>query len=237
MKTQQAPFDPAVAGTLEEDWCNLLASQKAWEPCAGALIVVSPHPDDEVLAAGGLIRQWALSGQPVTILSVTDGENAYPRDGLDVTRRRELTESLRVLVQVHVSVRRIGLPDGAVAEHENRLRNALHDVLEPHTTVVAPYELDGHGDHEATGRVCSEVAHASNVALVRYPVWAWHRYPASALASLSWGRYLLTADTQRAKARAIQCFTSQIRPLSGEPILPPNVLRYFSRPYEAFIVQ
>jgi LmbE family N-acetylglucosaminyl deacetylase len=236
METQLAPFNPADAGTGEEEWGTLLAPQKAWEPRAGSLVVVSPHPDDEVLAAGGLIRQWALSGQPVTVLSVTDGEKAYARDGLDVIRRRELAESLRILVQVHVSVRRIGLPDGAVSKHTNRLRNALHDVLDPATTLVAPYEHDGHGDHEATGRVCSEVALASKVSLVRYPIWAWHRYPASGLAALSWGKYQLNADTQRAKARAIQCFASQIRPLWGEPILPANVLRYFSRPYEAFIV-
>jgi len=236
MQAQQAAFNPTDAGTAEEEWCALLAARDSWEPRANPLIVVAPHPDDEILAAGGLIRQWALAGHPVTVLSVTDGENAYPRwDRLGVIRRRELLKGLRALVHAHVSVRRVGIPDGAVSEHQSRLRNALQNILQPNSTVVAPYEHDGHPDHDATGRVCSEATQGADVAFVRYPIWAWHRYPSSGLADLRWGKYLLNAETQRAKARAIQCFSSQIRPPWGEPILPPNVLRYFSRPYEAFI--
>jgi len=237
MKTQQAAFDPIDAGTAEQDWCDLLATRDAWEPRAGPLVVVSPHPDDEILAAGGLIRQWALAGHPVTVLSVTDGENAYSRwDRLGVIRRRELIKGLRILVRAHVAVRRVGIPDGAVSKHPQRLRHALEAILQPNCTLIAPYEHDGHTDHDATGRVCSVVTQGSDVEMVRYPIWAWHRYPAAGLADLRWGKYLLSADTQRAKARAIQCFASQIRPPWGEPILPPNVLRYFARPYEAFIL-
>jgi hypothetical protein len=45
----------------------------------------------------------------------------------------------------------------------------------------------------------------------------------------------LSLDAQRAKNRAIQCFESQLRPPRGPPIVPPNVLAYFSRAFEAFI--
>jgi LmbE family N-acetylglucosaminyl deacetylase len=215
----------------------MLGASEAWEPKSGRLVVVSPHPDDEVLACGGLMRQWALAGHPVTVVSVTDGEKAYPGwEGLDLIRRRELKAGLRVLVSTHVSVRRIGIPDGAVGEHFNRLRNAIENILDPLATLVAPYEHDGHPDHDATGRVCRAIAQALNISWVRYPVWSWHRCKPSALADLNWGRYPLNMDTQRAKARAVQCFASQINPGVGRPILPANVLRYFSRPYEAFIL-
>jgi hypothetical protein len=45
----------------------------------------------------------------------------------------------------------------------------------------------------------------------------------------------LSLDAQRAKGRAIQCFESQLRPSHGTPIVPPNVLPYFARAFEAFI--
>jgi LmbE family N-acetylglucosaminyl deacetylase len=232
-----AGFKPSDAGTPDEDWCRFLSPREAWEPETGELVVVSPHPDDEILACGGLIRQWALAGNPVTVLSVTDGEKAYPDwQGLDLIRRRELIDGLRVLVPVYVAVRRIGIPDGAVAANYNRLRNAVENLLRPGATLVAPYEYDGHPDHEATGRVCCEIAHVGDLPIVRYPVWSWHRTVPHSVAELHWRKYPLNADTQRAKGRAMQCFASQITPRVGEPILPAHVLQYFSRPYEAFIL-
>jgi LmbE family N-acetylglucosaminyl deacetylase len=237
MRVDDSSFDPAQPGVGDSHWTELLDGREAWEPRPGALVVVSPHPDDESLGVGGLIRQWSLAGHEVTVLSVTDGERAYPEwTGLDVVRRRELIDGLRVLAPVHVSIRRVGIPDGDVASHLNRLRHALQTVLDETTTLVAPYEFDGHPDHEATGRVCLEMARAAQVPLARYPIWAWHLRTARMLADLPWGKYPLNADTQRAKARAIDCFASQIRPPSGDPILPANFLQYFSRPYEAFIV-
>ena len=73
--TTQA-FDPADSGTPEEEWRQLLQGAQEWAPSQGPLIVVAPHPDDEVFGPGGLIRCWAAAGQSVTVVSVTDGEAA-----------------------------------------------------------------------------------------------------------------------------------------------------------------
>jgi hypothetical protein len=53
---------------------------------------------------------------------------------------------------------------------------------------------------------------------------------------VEWVRFTLEPDALRAKARAIQCFASQISPEDRDPIVPPHVLRHFARPYEAFII-
>lgn len=42
------------------------------------LVVVAPHPDDEVLGCGGLIAAARAAGVPVLIIALTDGELAYP---------------------------------------------------------------------------------------------------------------------------------------------------------------
>jgi hypothetical protein len=70
-------------------------------PCSG-IVVVSPHPDDEVLGAGGLICSAARAGQNLIVLSVTDGEAAYPDwKGLDRIRQREVSDALNVLGPKH----------------------------------------------------------------------------------------------------------------------------------------
>jgi LmbE family N-acetylglucosaminyl deacetylase len=231
------PFDPADAGTSEREWLNMLADRPEWTPKDGPIVVVSPHPDDEVLAAGGLIHSWAASGRPVTIVSVTDGEAAFPAwRGLDLVRRGELKGALRRLCLTHVSVVRIGLPDGRVSAHANRLRNALLAVSDPSITLIAPYERDGHPDHEVIGEVCCGLARSHGVSVARYPVWTWHHTHPDSLATARWGKFSLSPEARRAKARAVKCFESQLQPQRAAPVVPRHVLLHFERPYEAFLL-
>jgi len=95
---------------------NLMSECPAWTPDEGELLVVAPHPDDEVLGAGGLIRAWAARGSKVSVLSVSDGEaSVADRPAAASARREELAEALRRLCPTHVSVTRLGLPDGRIA--------------------------------------------------------------------------------------------------------------------------
>jgi LmbE family N-acetylglucosaminyl deacetylase len=102
------------------------------------------------------------------------------------------------------------------------------------TALIAPYERDGHPDHDAAGEVCCEIARLRKVALWRYPIWIWHHGFPERFADESLGRFLLDEATREAKARAMSCFTSQVRPLGREPVVPAHVLKYFTRPYEVF---
>jgi LmbE family N-acetylglucosaminyl deacetylase len=230
-------FSPQDAGTPEPEWRSLLRQSSEWQPRAGPLVVVAPHPDDEILGAGGLVRSCAMAGQKVTIISVTDGEAAdCSRPGLDRIRRSELRNALRTLSLSHVTVHRLGIPDGRVQDHRNRLRGVLRECAKDRGTIIAPYEHDGHPDHEAAGRECLEVAQSDGVPIARYPVWAWHHTKPAALRAVRWGLFHLEAGAQRAKKRALQCFESQLRPPGGLPIVPPQVLAHFERPYEAFVL-
>jgi LmbE family N-acetylglucosaminyl deacetylase len=228
---------PPVAGTLEDRWLELLTNRPEWSPQNGPLLVVSPHPDDEVLAAGGLIHSWTSAGRAVTIVSVTDGEAAFPRwNGLDLVRRYELKGALRKLCLTHVSLVRMGLPDGKVGQFANRVRNALLALIEPRMTLIAPYELDGHCDYDAIGSVCIALARSHGIALARYPVSTWHHSDPASFVNMRWGRFVLSLEARRAKARAVQCFASQLHPPGAPPAVPSEVLPHFERRYEAFIL-
>jgi LmbE family N-acetylglucosaminyl deacetylase len=230
-------FEPARLGTPESSWETALFDLPILSLPASDVLIVSPHPDDEVLGAGGLIRTAARAGHKVTVLSVTDGEAAYPDwQGLDKIRRREVRDALSVLVPQTVATRHLSIPDGKVPANRATLFDAIDRLISRDTLLVAPYERDGHPDHDATGEVCCEIARIRGAMLWRYPIWIWHHGSPGHIAREAVGRFALDEATQEAKARAMSCFTSQLRPLGRAPIVPSHVLRYFTRPFEVFLI-
>jgi LmbE family N-acetylglucosaminyl deacetylase len=231
-------FDPAFAGTPEDVWRETLAQRPTWSPEPGPLLVVSPHPDDEVLGAGGLIHWWSSGNYPVTLLSVTDGEAAYPDwKDLAVRRREELDRALETLSSKHIHTIRLGLPDGGGAANRTALQEALAALCDLRPTLIAPYERDGHPDHEAAGEACLQIARELELPIARYPIWAWHHRRPDDFKNARIGRFAFDSATQAAKALAINCFTSQLTPGgSRTPIVPAHVLAYFRRDYEAFLL-
>ena len=230
-------IDPSIRGTDESRWQRVLAEAPLWSPADGPLLIVSPHPDNEVLAAGGLIHMWRQWGRRVTILSLTDGDAGYPHQRqMARMRREELKEALQVLCRSPVLVVRIGIPEGRIAECAGKLRAAIVSLVVPGTTIIAPYEYDGHPDHDAAGRVTCEMARTLGLPVARYPIWTWHQGNPLAMTRLSWRRFSLSEEAQAAKADALRCFASQMSPYKRAPIFPEHIIRYFARPYETFLV-
>jgi LmbE family N-acetylglucosaminyl deacetylase len=229
-------FDPGEPGASEAAWQDFLRGQPTWEPDCAPALVVSPHPDDEVLGAGGLIHTLTARGSGVRVVSVTDGEAAYPgASALGAKRRLELQSALRKLSPHHVETLRLAIPDGEVRNFENKLFSCIESMITPDTLIVAPFEEDGHPDHDAAGRVACRIARAHKLALVRYPIWVWHQSDPDKVRRFSWRLFPLSLEAQRAKARALDCFQTQTAPGFSDPILPPHVLKYFQRAFEAFV--
>jgi LmbE family N-acetylglucosaminyl deacetylase len=200
-------------------------------------VVVAPHPDDETLGAGGIIYTWARRQLPITIISVTDGEAACPEvDGLASVRQEELRRALHCLGADEAQVVRLGIPDGRVHEFSTPLAQALRSLVSPDTTLVAPFEHDGHRDHDATGSVAREIAAQRSTLLAAYPIWAWPNATPSVFAARPVVSFSLSRSARYAKRAAIHCYVSQLRDRPGGAIVPPHVLPYFERAYEAFVL-
>jgi LmbE family N-acetylglucosaminyl deacetylase len=230
--TSPVYIDPAFAagrehGNPERAWDRHLRSGQEWQPAAGPLLVVGPHPRDVILGAGGLIHSWVSTGHDVTVFSVSDGEpDSAEGEHLDLLRRDELRGALRKLCATRVSVVRLGLHDGHVRASLNRLRLAIDALLEPGMTLIGPFEHDGHPENDAIGKVCRESAHANRVSLARYPLRSWSRSDPAGFGDVRWGKFSLDMEAHRAKTHALQCFDA----------LHMGAMEAFQRSFEAFLL-
>jgi LmbE family N-acetylglucosaminyl deacetylase len=241
--------DEMHAGTDERTW---LASGRLAElppvqiTLPGRLVVVAPHPDDEVLGAGGLLQYMHHLGVELAIVVVTDGEGSHPVAralGVDIasTRAQESALALDRLGCASATVTRLGFADGSVATETSRLAEALSDLLGPDDLCLTPWRFDGHPDHDATGEATASAAGAIGTAVLEYLVWTWHwATPDNPVVPWRNCRRLDLDSAQSARKRwATDAFTSQISRRDSEleqgPVLTDSVLRRFRRPFEVFI--
>jgi LmbE family N-acetylglucosaminyl deacetylase len=226
--------------TDEECWLARLGRLPEWKPPAAPLVVIAPHPDDETLGMGGLIASHRSRDLAVTIIAVTDGENAYPDDrvngDLGPLRQSEQAAALDRLGVPGNEIIRLKLPDSGVAAHERRLTAQLMDLITPDAIICAPWKGDFHPDHEACGRAAESVAQVSGALLISYFFWTWHRGELPALNSLRLVRFPLNGSCFSAKREALLCHQSQLAREKGEPILPENLLAPAKRPFEVFSI-
>jgi LmbE family N-acetylglucosaminyl deacetylase len=237
-------IDVMAPGSDEPAWRSTIdrARLPRWKPGAhGIALIVSPHPDDEVLAVGGLLHDLVARGWRVRLASVTDGESAYPDvAGLGTLRRHELAAALGSLgIAGHIDVHPLHLPDGQVARHEAALASQLMPLTRGVSWMLAPWREDGHPDHEACGRAAAAAALATTTTIRFFPVWVWHwMRPGSAAADRMLAtaeRHDLTPRAVRAKRAALHWFVSQQNGAFGPAILPPHVLERFTRPFEVLL--
>jgi LmbE family N-acetylglucosaminyl deacetylase len=210
----------------------------------GRVIVVSPHPDDETLGVGGLLWLLRRRSHAVLVVGVTDGESSHPatatRSAADLTRCRR-AEQVAALAHLGIGgtdVVRLGLPDTAVSDHEADLADVLASLASADDWLIAPWEADGHRDHDAAGRAARRAADIGGARLLRYPLWAWHWTRPGHPALRSWRplRVDLPDAALRAKCRAIDCYPSQTMSYGGDPpVVPAAMLDRHRRGWETLL--
>lgn len=135
-----------------------------------SLLVLAPHPDDESLAAGGLIQRALERRARVRIAWITDGDdNPWPQRVLErrvrigapqraawgQRRCDEAQAALRELGAANVATQRLAWPDGGVTwkliDETAAVIAQLHALIEQArpTLLVLPDLADSHPDHSA----------------------------------------------------------------------------------------
>jgi LmbE family N-acetylglucosaminyl deacetylase len=210
------------------------------------LVVVAPHPDDEVLACGGLLQLHVERGGACTVIAVTDGEASHgdtskaARMRLAADRRDESERGLARL-RVHPdAVVRLGLPDGDVPRHAEHLASRLQPLLRIGDLVVSTWHLDGHPDHDTTGRVAEQAAHRAGARFMSAPIWMWHwSFPDDMRVPWRSLRRLRLPDAALAlKLAALDAHRTQLadRGAQAGPVLDAPLLQRAAQPDEFFFV-
>lgn len=241
------------SGTDEATWESWLSNIdfNTWEPTEclpgdARLVVVAPHPDDEILACGGLIAMHRANGGDVSVIAVSDGEASHPasRDitsiDLALLRCAESEVGLQRLGVAAAAITRLTLPDGAIAQHTMRLVLNLQRLLKPDDLVVSTWSLDGHPDHEACAFAAALACSMTGAKLIEAPVWMWHwAHPDDLF--VPWHRLHrleLTLKAQQLKQSGLAAHASQLDPRNrnGGAVLGAAILARATRAEEYFFV-
>jgi len=117
------------------------------------LLVLAPHPDDEVIGCGGLVALHSDDRRSVRVVIATNGAAGRSGDqnegDLVATRERESRAGLSILGVG--DVRFLALPDRQLGEHIDELIDLLErEILDFHPDLIAvPSPVEIHPDHVA----------------------------------------------------------------------------------------
>jgi LmbE family N-acetylglucosaminyl deacetylase len=142
------------------------------------VLVIAPHPDDEVIGCGGAIRLRVERGERVSVVFLTSGElglKQLSREKAWKIRETEARKAARILGLTELHFLR--QPDWMLGNHAKAAATALKDLLvkaKP-DVVYLPHPNDGHPDHQATLPILKgalRLCRGLKPKLLAYEVWA-----------------------------------------------------------------
>jgi LmbE family N-acetylglucosaminyl deacetylase len=141
------------------------------------ILILAPHPDDEVLGCGGTACQHEATGDQVSVVFLTSGElglKHLEREKVRQVREEEAGKAAAILGLTIVAFLRG--PDWGVADTVGRLAQELRPILQRENPdrIYLPHPADGHPDHQATLAVLRRALARSKTKppeLLAYEVW------------------------------------------------------------------
>jgi LmbE family N-acetylglucosaminyl deacetylase len=240
---------------VDDDAADAGASAEEYLRDYDRLVVVAPHPDDDVLGCGGTLAAAAAIGLDITVVYVTDGSAshvgsaAYPPQRLRDLREHEARAALAVL-GVATAPRFLRIPDGTVADLPageaaavvTALGEAIGQGKRP--LVLGPWIRDHHADHLAVAALVRRACELHPAAtLLEYAVWLDERGSESDRPEQQEGGRLVL-DVRRyvgSKSAALAEHRSQLGTLVTDAAqafaLPPGLIALTARPNERFVVR
>jgi LmbE family N-acetylglucosaminyl deacetylase len=181
------------------------------------VLVVAPHPDDEVLGCGGTIKKLTSQGVKVIVLVITRGKKELYSEEKIKNVREEALNAHRMLGVAETQFLDFPAPDLdliSIAE----ISRAISRVIEKYEieTIYLPHRGDIHHDHKAVfnaGLIASR-PHIDN------PVKRIYSY--ETLSETEWAApfsddafiptyFVNITDVFTLKLKSMKCYKSQIR--------------------------
>ena len=156
-------------------------AEDGWQPAGGAVMVIAPHPDDEVIGCGGTVCRHVKAGDPVSVIYLTRGESSRGYPWLDpvekqAKRMQEALSSCAIL-----GVRDTLFLNGAdgnlsdaqvMADLRGKVAEAL--VARKPRVIYVPHADDNHPDHIAAYQMVMELTRdiSPRPIVFQYELWS-----------------------------------------------------------------
>lgn len=161
---------------------HLWASSLTKLPISGNVLIVAPHPDDEVIGCGGLIRRLVEKGQRVDVCILSGGGKSHNGccdidEHTLIEARRNLSRKAAEIISLPIDhLHFLNYPDGSISyDNENtpQLQKMITE-LKP-DAIFVPHKGEGWSDHIETGKIVREMLKdGGTFHLYEYCVWFWY---------------------------------------------------------------
>lgn len=208
----------------------------------GNVIIIAPHPDDEVFGCGGIIARLVTGGNAPHVIVLTGGGGSHrgcctTSEFDTIAARRNLTyQAMSVLGLPESYIHELDFMDGHISEgnpEEKKNLEALISEIKP-DVILVPHHGEGWPDHLAARDLSIELA-GDKTAVYEYCVWMWYYRQMN----LDWkNAYVLkmTEAEHKKKLDAINIYHSALAPC-GKPwvgVLPKLFIKANSTNLELF---
>jgi LmbE family N-acetylglucosaminyl deacetylase len=185
------------------------------------LLVIAPHPDDEILGAGGTIAKYAARGYEITVLTVSGHRPPlYPEDAY--LRTLEEAKAAHAIVGVRQSLF-LGVPatmlgQEPVASLNGKIAAVVRDIAP--SIVLCPYP-DRHVDHryvfESSMVATRPVGFGRGIRIVAaYETLSETHWNAPHIEPNFTPNWVVDiSDYIEPKIAALRCYESQVSPFPG----------------------
>lgn len=213
-----------------------------------SIMVLAPHPDDEIIGIGGILLEAIEKECQIYIVFLTDGESSGAiNDKAQVSAARKVL-TLNVFTKMGLTennITRLALEDGKVPNKNQKgfdgvagQLTALIDEKKP-DVIFATHENDFWPyDHVACAQLAAAAKEKSQIkpTLYFYWVWSWYHLKPWNLNKLNFSRLRKVAINKHLEQKQ-DLINLYILPKSPTGIpwsgsLPVGMLRPFKKPYE-----
>ena len=192
------------------------------------ILVLAPHPDDEVIGMGGTIAKYAAAGERVVAVVFTLGERSHPwqrQEAIQTRREREALKAGRIVgISETIFLRLKDLEISTqVVEHDTAAQfQELLDEEQPRAIfTTAPDDI--HADHRAVARFILSVAQQAKY---DKPIWTYTVWNPVHLINRNQPTLVVDiSETFSKKWEAIQAYESQ--KVSTYQLIPTVLIRGF----------
>jgi len=180
-------------------------------------LIIAPHPDDEVLGCGGVIRKLTNKGMTVIVLIMTRGKKEKYSDEKILTVRNEALKAHKILGVTETRFLDFPAPELDMVPLAE-ISDAIYRIIKDYEvdTVFIPHRGDIHHDHKVVfnaAMVASRPVGRSNIRRI---------YSYETLSETEWSipsgdeyfipnTFVDITEVMPFKLEAMKCYKSQLR--------------------------